>query len=229
LNKSSAKKLHSQGALLREKDKHIEALQILTLAIAKYQEEKNYRGMVDALKDRVLTLKHLALLTEDPSFKILAMKDAEAMLEITEKFDLEDKYHTAYFRLGEVSMINGDFKKAVENYQKALATYVGPLSERGDYRYHLGEAIYKIGDTKKGKETILKGLKEIRKGASEIDPFLIHVWESGAHLRLAELLSKDEPEEAEKHLKRAEEIAESDKKLFIRRRQIKKLKRILAY
>lgn len=222
-NKKSAKKLHSRGSILREDDEHLKALQFLTLAIAKYQEEKNYRGMVDALKDRVLTWKHLALLTNDPAFRILAMKDAEAMLEITKKFGLEDKYHTSYFRLGEISMISKEFENAVEYYEKSLKTYTGPLSEKGDYRYHLGEAIYRTGDKKKGKETILKGLKEIQEGASELDPFLIHVWESGAHMRLAELLGKDEPGEAKKHLEKAKEIAASDERLVIRKRQIKEL------
>lgn len=228
LNKS-AKDLHSKGAGLREKDKHLEALQVLTLAIAKYQEEEDYGGMVDALKDRVLTWKHVALLTNDASLKILARKDAETMLEITKEFDLEDKYHTSYFRLGEISMIEERYDDAVKHYEKSLEVYRGPLAERGDYRYHLGEAIFKTGDEERGKQTVLEGLKEIREGASELDPFLIHVWESGAHMRLAELLGKTEPREAKKHLEMAKEIVGSDEKLVIRRRQIKELEEKLNF
>lgn len=223
LNKLSAKELHAEGGNLREKDNHTGALQVLTAAIAKYQKEQNYEGMVDALKDRVLTWKHLALIDNDASLKILAKMDAEAMLAITQEYDLKDKYHTSYFRLGEISMIEGNYRHAVGWYRKSLKTYVGPLAEKGDYRYHLGEALYKDGKKKEGKDEMLKGLNEIQEGASEVDPFLIHVWESGAHMRLADTLSVDEPQEAKKHLEKAREIAESDKKLVIRRRQIKDL------
>lgn len=179
--------------------------------------------MVDALKDRVLTLKHLALLKEDTSLKILAQKDAETMLEISQKFDLKDKYHTPHFRLGEISMLMANYKKATEYYKKALGTYEGPLSEKGDYRYHLGEAFYEMGAKDKGKKTILEGLEEIKKGSSDVDPFLIHVWESGAHMRLADLLRKDNPKLAKEHFKKARKIAKSDEKLVIRRRQIREL------
>ena len=93
----------------------------------------------------------------------------------------------------------------------------------------MGEAKYRKGDKKEGKGLILKGLEEIRKGAKELDPFLIHVWESGVHMRLAELLRKDEPKESKLHLQKAQEIANSDEKLVIRRRQIKELTKKLNF
>lgn len=221
--KLSAEQFHAKGMAFREKDKHREALSLLTLAITAYQKEKNYRGIVDALKDRCLTWKHLFLLTKDKVYAILAGKDAEAMLAVSEEYRLKGKLHTSYFRLGEVDMLFEDFPSAIRHYQKALKFYQGPLAEKGDYRYHLGEALYRNGQKQKGKTTILAGLREIQKGANEVNPFLIHVWESGCHLRLADLLKKDEPKEAKKHLALAKKIADNDSKLVIRRRQIKEL------
>lgn len=221
--KKSPKDLREEGESLREEDKHLEALQVLDKAIIRCHEEKDYETLIDVLKDRTLTFKHLFLQTDDPSFVILARKSAESMLSIAEVFELEHKYSTSYFRLGEIAMIIDDYKSAIDYYEKSLETYSGKLSEKGDFRYHLGEAYYRDGQKEKGKELILEGLREIREGADEWDPFYIHVWESGAHMRLAELLEKDEPEEASKHLKKAKEIAESDEKLVIRRRQIKEL------
>lgn len=153
----------------------------------------------------------------------MARKEAEAMLSIAKIFELVGKYSTSYFRLGEISMLVRDFKGAIEYYENALDTYSGKLSEKGDFRYHLGEAYYKDGQKEKGKRLIYEGLGEIKEGADEWDPFYIHIWESGAHMRLVELLEKDEPEEAREHLEKAKEIAESDEKLVIRRRQIKEL------
>ncbi|OGM11098.1 hypothetical protein A2W13_02830 [Candidatus Woesebacteria bacterium RBG_16_36_11] len=221
--------IHNKGASLREEDKHLDALGYLTLSLFFLQQEGNYSELVDALKDRCLTWKHLFLTLKDKSYSILARKDAESMLAITEEFNLIDRYHTSYFRLGEIDMLDEDYPNAIKNYQKALETYTGTLSEKGDYRYHLGEAKYRKGDKKEGKGLILKGLEEIRKGAKELDPFLIHVWESGVHMRLAELLRKDEPKESKLHLQKAQEIANSDEKLVIRRRQIKELTKKLNF
>ena len=75
---------------------------------------------------------------------------------------------------------------------------------------------------------MLKGLKEIKQGEAEVDPFLIHVWESGIHMRLAELLKEDESEEAKKHYQQARKIAESDPKLIIRRRQLARLGKLFT-
>ena len=52
-------------------------------------------------------------------------------------------------------------------------------------------------------------LKEIptEKKGKKVDPFLVHVWESGCHMTLALLLRKDDPYEAKTHLKKAKEIA----------------------
>lgn len=218
-----ARNLYQEGENLRERDKHLQALRVLDEALIKSQQEKNYKILVDVLKARVLTWKHLFLLTQDPVYRIIANKEAESMLDISKEYNLKDKLHTSYFRLGEVMMLYKDYPKAITNYQKALRAYKGSLSEKGDYRYHLGEALYRNGQKKRGKLTILKGLKEIVKGKDKIDPFVLHVWESGVHMRLADLLKEDEPDEARKHLLFAQEIARSDKKLVIRRRQIRDL------
>jgi tetratricopeptide (TPR) repeat protein len=200
----SSDELHNKGARLREEDKHIDALQYLTLAIVFYQKEGRYKELVDALKDRCLTWKHLFLLSKDKACLILALKDAEAMLSITEEYKLKDRYGTSYFRLGEITMLFKDYQKAAIYYQKAIYNYVGSLSEKGDYRYHLGEAIFRSGEKKKGKITVLEGIGEIKKGSSRVDPFLVHVWESGAYIKLAELIVKDDKKEAIRYLGMAE-------------------------
>ena len=62
---TSGKELQEKGSRLREQDRHEEALQYLSLAIVAYQKEGNYERLIDALKDRTLTWKHLFLLTKD--------------------------------------------------------------------------------------------------------------------------------------------------------------------
>jgi tetratricopeptide (TPR) repeat protein len=221
--KLKPEELHQLGSQFREKDNHLKALPYLDMAIVAYQKEKNYGGLVDALKDRTLTWKHLFWQSDDQVFAILAQKDAEAMLTITQAKNLKDKFHTSYFRLGEVAMLFANFPKAVEYYTKALEIYQGPVSEKGDYRYHLGEALYRTGQKSKGVETILQGIKEIEQGANEIDSFLINVWKSGAFMRLFELLRENEPEKAKRYFTQAKKIIASDERLVIRKRQLKQL------
>jgi tetratricopeptide (TPR) repeat protein len=228
LSEYSPEKLHSFGSKLRERDIHLEALLYLNYAIIGYQKKGNYRGVVEALKDKMLTWKHLFLMTGDLIYAALSKKGAEAMLEIAKEKNLKDKFSTSYFRLGEAAVLYKNYEEASHNYKKALKYYKGPLSEKGDYRYHLGEVLYRLGKKKQGLNTILRGLAEIDRGAKEFPSFVINVWKSGCHLRLFELLMENERVEALLHLKEAERIINSDKNLVIRRRQLEDFKKSLS-
>lgn len=219
----SKSKAHNDAEIAREENRHLDALKLIEEAFLDYQKEENYEGFVQALQSRCLTYKHLFLLTKDKTFGIMAKKDAEVSLEVAQEHNLSNTLGSCYFRLGEISTLFEDYEKAIKNYQKALENYHGTSCEKGDYRYHLGEALYKSGKKEEGREALLAGLKEIQKNRSEVNDFLANVWESGCYMKLAEVLREDEPEEAKKYLERAREIAESDPKLIIRKRQIEKL------
>jgi len=120
-------------------------------------------------------------------------------------------------------MLLKNSEEAIKQYEMAIEKYHGTNAERGDYYYHLGEAFFENGQKEKGKETILKGLKEIEDNASEVDPFLVHVWSSGCHMYLAKSLKEENPQEAKEHFNKAREIINSGEKLVIRKRQIKEL------
>ena len=120
-------------------------------------------------------------------------------------------------------MLFKSYKEAIKQYELAIEKYHGTNTEKGDYYYHLGEAFFKDNQKEKGKETILKGLKQIEDYADEVDPFLVHVWSSGCHIYLAKLLKEDNPQEAKESFDKAKAIINSDEKLIIRKRQIKEL------
>ena len=220
---ASPSEAHRMSEELRENDKHLDALKSIEEAIIGYQQEQNYQGFAKAIQSRVLIYKHLFLLTKDKAYAVLAKHDAEASLEITQEHGLQDSLSSCYFRLGEVNNLFGDYKQATVHFQKAIDTYIGTNTEKGDYRYHLGEAMYRSGEKDKGKEAMLEGLKEIQDNSDEVDPFLIHVWESGCYMKLAEVLKVDEPEKAKEYLANARKIIDSDDKLVIRRRQFEAL------
>ena len=223
MKKLSALRFHELAEKAREEDKHLEALKLIEEAIIRYQQEKNYQGLSQALQSRFLIYKHLFFLTKDKVFALMGQKDGEVSLFIAEKYKLSKSIGSCYFRLGEAAMLFKNYSRAAKQYQMALDHYHGSNTEKGDYYYHLGEALYRSGKKKKGKEKMLQGLDKIQNYANEVNPFLAHVWESGCHLKLAELLKDEQPEEAIKHLNQAKKIANSDEKLIIRRRQIEKL------
>jgi len=213
---------HQKAINSREQDKHLQALKFCDEAIIACQKEKNYLEFSSILHTRVLIYKHLFLLTQDFCFYVLALKDVESSLLISKKYQLSNLY-ICYFRIGEIFMLSNNFPKAILNYKKALNLYPNVDSEKGDYQYHLGEAQYRHGDKKLGLKNLLDGLMLIQKYQSKTDSFLIHVWESGCYLRLAELLRKDNPSEAKKYLELAKNIIKPDTKLVIRKRQILEL------
>jgi len=217
--------LHLQAEDAREQDKHLEALKLIEAAFFEYQQDQNYEGLCQALQSRCLTYKHLFYLADDQVFAIMAQKDAEASLAIAKLHDLKNLFGSSYFRLGEITMLFDDYSHAVEYYKQSLDHYFGTECEKGDYRYHFGEALYRLGKKKEGKKQLKQGLREIQDNSQEVGSFLFHVWESGAHMRLADLLRDDDLSEAKKHLAEAEDIISSDPKLVIRKRQLELLKR----
>lgn len=222
----SLNRFHHQANVAREEDRHLEALKLIEEALIEYSRRNDSKGIAMAIADRVLIYKHLFLLSSQKAFVVLAKKDAEACLEIAQNFSLRKLYGVAYFRLGEAYMLFEDYEKAAENYRKSLENYIGTNTEKGDYKYHLGEAVYRAGKKEEGMRLLLEGLREIQENKDEVNDFVSHVWESGCYMRLAELLKEDNPTQAKMYLGKAQEIAKSDKKLIIRRRQISKLAEI---
>ncbi len=219
----SAIDLHKKAEDARENDSHLDALKFIEDAIVEYQKEKDYPGLCEILQSKVLTYKHFFLITKDKVFAILAKNTAKTSFEIAMEYGLSEKLGSCYFRLGEIEMLFKNFQNAIKNYQKALQNYSGTNAQKGDYTYHLGEALYRSGEKDKGLETILQGLKLIEQNLSDVDPFLAHVWQSGCYLTLFDLLRNSQPYKAKDYLKKAEEIISSDEKLVIRKRQLRQL------
>lgn len=210
----STKFLHQKAEKLRESGQFLKALKLYEEVIYKYQQEKDYFGLVEALGGRCLTYKHLFLLSGDFSFRNLAYYSALSSLDITKHFNISDKIHRCYFRLGEMEILSKNYKKAIEYYKKSLSLYPQDEAEKGDFQYHLGEAQCLRGDTKNGLENLSSGLTKIRQYRDSTDPFLINVWESGCLMKLY-VFTKDK-----KYLEEAQKIINSDPRLIIRKRQI---------
>lgn len=221
----NAVKYHQQAEKLREEDKLYQALKNCNQAILLYKKEKDYLNYCLAIQSRILTYKHLYLKKQDKSYSLLAKKDALLVIRVCQKRKLNILY-SSYFRLGEIFMLFNDYKKAIIYFKKALYLYPQINSEKGDYQYHLGEAMYISGNKINGLKNILNGLEIIQEYRNKTDSFLIHVWESGCYLKLAQLLRLDNHLNAKIYLNKAAKIINNDKKLIIRKRQYNETRRL---
>ena len=212
--------IHVQAETAREKEQFIESLKLYEEAILTYQQEKNNAGIAEALQGKFLTYKHLYLLTHNESYLTLCFFSAAASLEIIQENDIHELKGSISFRLGEIEMLRKEYQNAADYYQNAIDNHHGIKAEIGDYRYHLGEALFLHGSKEAGKTLMLKGLKEIQDNREGADPFLIHTWESGCYMKLAYLLRD---EKAKEYMQKAKEIIDSDPKLIIRKRQYEEL------
>ncbi len=216
--------LHYKADKLRELEKFDEALKVYDGVIEKYLENKNYAGVAEALQGKVLTYKHIYARKRNDEYLKLATGCAKSSLEIINKYKIENMYASGYFRMGEVYRLANKYKGATKNFEKA-SKLVGKDVERGDYLYHLGEALYKSGKKILGKRKIIEGTKLIKKDKSRLDNFIYNVWLSGANLRLGQVFIEEKNEkEANKYINRAKKIIDGDKRLVIRKKQLEEIR-----
>jgi tetratricopeptide (TPR) repeat protein len=217
---ATATELQKQADVLREEGQSLKAIDIYNQAIVRYQEDKDYANMIGALTGRLLSWKHLFYKTEDKIYAIFVKKEAEAMLEIAQEYQLLDRIYLIHFLNGTSAILLKDYAVAQKEFGQAVELYPNDNAEKGDWIAHLGEAIYRNGRKDEGKKLILQGVQIIEEKSSQIDSFLFNVWVSGAYLRLAKLLKPDNPEESQFFLNKARKIIDSDNRLVIRKQQL---------
>lgn len=220
LQATSAKELEQKANIVREEGKSLQAIDLYNQAIVLYQEDQNYSGVLEALTGRLLSWKHLFYKTEDKIYAIFVKKNAEMMLEIAKEHRLLDRLFLIHYLNGQAATLFKDPKTAEQEFQKAVELFPFNNAEKGDWTTHLGNAMYENGKKEEGKKLILQGVQQIQEHASEIDSFRLHVWISGAYLRLAKLLKSDDIKECQLYFKKAKEIIDGDDRLVIRKQQL---------
>jgi len=211
--------LLNQADTLREQGKSLEAIELYNILIVQAANEKEDQTLVSALTGQILSWKHLYYKTNDKVFAILVKTGTESLERISKEKGLQNK-HLVYFLKGQADLLLQEYSSAEQSFQSALIFYPSNDAQKGDWTAHLGEALYLSGKKEEGKAKLLEGIDMIQAKAKDVDPFLIHVWTSGAYLRLAKLLKHDDPAASQLYLDKAKEIIDSDPKLVIRKQQL---------
>lgn len=219
--------LQKQAFELREQGQTLQSIALYDQALDQFQKEKNYNGMFSVINGRLIAWKHLFYESEEPLYALFVRQHAEALQFLVQKHGLSDRQALVSFQLGTAHTQLKEYKEAEAELTKAFQLYPRDDAEKGDWLAHLGFVQYLNGKKELGKANILEGIAQIKANTSTADAFRINVWLSGAYLRLAILLEKDEPELSRTYSEQAETIIKAHPELAIRSRQLAKWKKML--
>lgn len=207
-----------QADTLREKGQSLQAISLYNEALVSLQKKNDYNGMLSALNGRLISWKHLFYETKEPLYILLVKQHAEAMKFLADEHGLTKRLPVVHFQLGMAYTLNKEYSQAEIELSKALNLFPEDNAEKGDWMAHLGYAMYLNGKKAEGKAKILEGIQQIKTRST--DPFKRAVWLSGAKLRLAELLEKDDPRASYSYFQKAKAIIEDNPALVIRSKQL---------
>lgn len=224
---SQGRALHSKAEQAREQGDFIQALELSDQAMIKYQEENDILGFAEIQASRFLTLRHLYEKTADQNYLILAKHSALSAVEMAKKSGNKKALAIPLFNLAKAQETLEELSEAVNSYKEAVENMTNnPPEEHSrpavllDMKIHLDTVEYKNGD-KTAESRAENDLAELEK-TEEMD-YNKHVWVSGGHMRIADMLRKDNFEKAKEHLQKAKEIIDADPDLTLRKAQWNKL------
>lgn len=216
------RKLHGLAEQARERGDFPEALKLSDEAMVAYQKEGDTLGFAEVQASRFLTLRHLFETTGERNYLILAKHSAQASVEIAEASGDKTALSLPYFNLAKSQETLRELSEAVVSYQKAVENMTAERPAMvADMKVHLSTCEYKAGD-KQALDSAEQALADLE-NHPDIEDYNQHVWVSGNHMRIAEMLREDNPERAKEHLQKAKEIIDSDERLKLRLDQWKKL------
>jgi tetratricopeptide (TPR) repeat protein len=227
-DESKARKLHKKALKLREQKYFLESLKVGEDALFEYAKDNDTLGFSELLSMQAKTYLHAFSFTKYKPYLELAKSTAKACVSIAESMNDTSATMLPYFNLGDIAEDTGDLSLAISSYKKAVDILENNPSERhnrksvlANFKIHLHTSEYKNGD----KSALIRAEKALNnlhdsKDASDYEK---HVWESGAHMRIALMLKTDNPNKAKTHLQKAKTIIDSDPELIIRKEQWEKL------
>jgi tetratricopeptide (TPR) repeat protein len=227
MESKNGREIHGQAEHEREGGNFLQSLNLLNEAIIAYAQDKDYLGMSEAQGSVFLALRHLYEQTNEKQYLILAKHAALAGVEIAETSGDITALALPYNRLGSAYVEMGDYKQAVDAFEKALVNMENNPPEThnrpvvlADIKVHLHHAEYKNGD-KSALERMFSAIDDIKNG--EEVKYNKDVWLSGAHMKVAEMLRGDDPQLAKEHLSKAKDIIDSNPDLGLRLGQWERL------
>jgi tetratricopeptide (TPR) repeat protein len=148
-------------------------------------------------------------------------------VEIARKSDNPTALALPLYNLAQLHEDLKEYEDAVKIYAEAVQEMEQnpPLAHNrpavlANMRVHMTTCEYKAGDAS-ALDRAYSALADL--GAAEDEnAYNRDVWLSGAHMRIAEALRKDDPEKAREHLQKSKDIIDANPELTIRKKQWEK-------
>lgn len=227
---SKGRQLHAVAAKEREEGNPLASLTANDQALLAYDEANDDLGFAEAIACRALTLKNYATERNSRRFLIFVKGELTAAVQIARESGNAEAMGLPLYHLAQAYEDLGEFSEAISLYKKAIISIKTAGSSENNVpsflatmEIHLTTCEYKNGD--KTAISRAEAALQLLEKADEPRAFTKHVWVSGGHMRIAEILRKDNPEIAQRHLAVAEKIITSDPQLIIRNRQLELLKK----
>lgn len=220
--------LHSSAEAAREKGDFIEALKLIEEASEHYLSEGDFAGFSEIQGSRFLTLRHLYEKTGKKQYLILAKNAAVSAVELAEMAGDPQALALPYYNLAKAHDTLGNLREAILYYEKAIkAQKENPRPQHAreavllDMMLHLASCKYQSGEA----DAIDKAMELVeRLKASDEPKYNKDVWVSGAYMRFAEALYKNNKEQALTLLSQAQEVIDSNTELVLRQKQLDALR-----
>jgi tetratricopeptide (TPR) repeat protein len=232
MDESQARQLHAEALQLRESKQFLESLKAGDEALVEYAKDNDTLGFSELLTLQAKTYLHMYDFTKYKPYLLLAKRMGQTAVDIVEESGQNEAKALPYFNLGKISEDAGDLELAVDSFRKAfeyLKSYPPERHNRksvlADFKNHLATVEYINGD-KTALRAAEEAIQELEESTDASD-YEKHVWLSGAHMRIANMLKDDDKEKAKKHLMKAKEIIDADLELVIRKEQWEKLNKEL--
>lgn len=218
------RELQGKGEHAREKGEFLEALKIYQEALVLYQQENDQLGFSETFGSLFLTFRHLFEKTQFEGYLIAAKHMAITAVELAEKSKMMETLALPYFNLAKAHETLNETDKAVIYYEKTVNSFKSNppnIHNRPsvllDMEIHLAIAQYKNGDGSALDRANLALQKLID---SQEQKSVKDVWVSGAYMKMAEAVAKNNSEEAKKYLEKAAEIINTNPELVLRKNQL---------
>lgn len=234
---SKGRTLHQQSFEARESEGNLlKSLQLSDEALLAYLEDDDILGASEILSNRCITFQKLAKDTGKKEYSHLAKANMLSAVEMARESNNKDALAIPLFELAKAEEELGDIENAITHYKEAIKNIRidpsakepninNPAHDRpaflAEIKVRLCLAEYKLAG-KDNLNRVISALKELE-NTPDIDLITHKVWTSGGYMQLAELLSKDQPEEAKKYLNKAYEYITDEPRMASRKKQWEEL------
>lgn len=208
MNKPSS--LHQQAIKLREQGKSVAALAKYEAALVEYLDQPQLDLIPNILLEKIITYRHLYQKNKQAEYLLVIYGHLQTAsgLVIAQTGEQAALVELAW---GEYFQLQKEYAQALQHFSQALQKLPVDHIAYGNFRAHFGWAHFLDNQAGLAQEQLEQAIYEIQDRAKDHDQHQYKVWLSGAQMKLARvLLKQDQPAQAQKLLTEVEKLLDQE-------------------